>query len=54
MEEPTREELMELVKLANETIQEQFQTILWLNKYIRQLEAERDNARKYRKLETFS
>lgn len=54
MEDMTREQLMELVTMANETIQEQFQTILWLNKYIRQLEAERDRSRQYRKLETFS
>ena len=38
-----------LIEAANETIQKQFETILWMSNYIRELEAERD--RKYKRLE---
>lgn len=48
MQEKTVTELLKIISDMNETINEQFQTILWLNRYIRNLEEQNERFKKYK------
>lgn len=48
MEEKTVTELLKIITNMNETINEQFQTILWLNRYIRNLEEQNERYKRFR------